>query len=131
MRILNKMTVNPSVNPSVKTLAPLTEGLLNSIHKYGMSKRESFGWWANRYSIAMALSCKNMDLETISEAIHDGWSKCVLDVDDPSTYAKKPEKKNQRLSQANTAYAELSEDEKDKDRQVAYIVIAFLHGRLG
>ena len=131
MRILQKMTVNPANNPSVKALAPLTEGLLNSIHNYGLAERESFGWWANRYSVAMALSCGSMNLETISEAIHDGWAKCVLDVDDPETYSKKPEKKNQRLAQANTSYEDLSESEKNKDRQVAYIVIAFLHGRLG
>ena len=125
------MTINPAINPSVKTLAPLTEGLLNSIHNYGLSERESFGWWANRYSVAMALSCSSMNVETVAEAIHDGWAKCVLDVDDPSTYAKKPEKKSQRIAQANTAYADLPENEKGKDRQVAYIVIAFLHGRFG
>ena len=131
MRPIQKMTINPATNASVKALAPLTEALLDSIHNYGLAEPESFGWWANRYSVSMALSCNSMNIETIAEAIHDGWAKCVIDVDDPTTYAKKPEKKNQRLKQANTSYADLSESEKNKDRQVAYIIVAFLHGRLG
>jgi hypothetical protein len=130
MRLLQKMTVNPNSNPAVNALAPLTEALLNSIHGYGMSTEQSFGWWANRYSVAMALSCNTINVETIAEAIHDGWSKCVFDVEDP-IYNEKPQKKESRLTLANTAYAELSENEKNKDRQIAYIVAAFLHGRLG
>ena len=130
MRILQKMTINPANNPSVKALAPLTEGLLNSIHNYGLAERETFGWWANRYSVAMALSCSSMNIETIAEAIHDGWSKCVFDVEDP-VYNEKPQKKESRLTLDNTTYADLSEEEKNKDRQIAYLVSAFLHGRFG
>ena len=130
MRLLQKMTINPANNPSVKALAPLTEGLLDSIHNYGLSERESFGWWANRYSVAMALSCSSMNIETIAEAIHDGWSKCVFDVEDP-VYNEKPQKKESRSNLANTTYTDLSENEKNKDRQIAYVVIAFLHGRFG
>jgi hypothetical protein len=127
MRIFTKMTVNPSQNPAVRTLAPITEKLLDSIHGYGMSAEESFGWWANRYSVVMALSSNSNDLETIASAVHDGWSKCVVDVQDP-IYEDKPEKRESRLKLACTPYSMLSESEKNKDRQIALLILAYLEG---
>ena len=121
------MTVNPAVNPAVKKLAPITESLLDSIHGYGMSQEKSFGWWANRYSVAMALSTNSNDLEVVASAVHDGWSKCVFDVEDP-IYNEKPQKKESRFTLANAKYADLSEDEKKKDRQIALLVLAYIEG---
>ena len=130
MRILQKMTVNPSQNPTVRALAPITEKLLDNIHGYGMSAEESFGWWANRYSVAMALSTNSKDLEVIASAVHDGWSKCVLDIKDP-VYDNKPEKEISRLLLANTNYKDLSESEKKKDKQIALLILAYLEGAHG
>ena len=127
MRIFTKMTVNPSQNPAVRALAPITERMLDSIHGYGMSAEESFGWWANRYSVAMALSTNSDDLEVVASAVHDGWSKCVVDVEDP-VYKNKPEKRDSRLQLASTPYSRLSEDEKNKDRQIALVVLAYMEG---
>ena len=127
MRIFTKMTVNPSQNPAVRALAPITESLLDNIHGYGMSQEESFGWWANRYSIASALSTNSSDLETIASAVHDGWSKCVVDVYDP-VYEDKPEKRDSRLQLASTPYSMLTEKEKKKDRQIALLVLAYMEG---
>lgn len=128
MRILKKMTINPATHPAVNAIVPLTEGLLDSIHNYGMSSEQSFGWWANRYSAAMALSCNSDDIEELASAVHDGWSKCFTDVDDPVTYANKPGKRQNRMQLANTPYEELDEKEKQKDRQVAYVIAAYLRG---
>ena len=130
MRIL-KMTINPNNHPAVNAIVPLTEALLDSIHGYGMSEKQSFGWWANRYSVAMALSCNSSNIEELASAVHDGWSKCFKDVDDPATYAKKPGKRQNRMQLANTPYEELDENEKRKDRQVAYIIAAYLRGAQG
>jgi len=121
------MTVNPRQNTAVKALAPITEKLLDNIHGYGMSTEESFGWWANRYSVAMGLSTNSMNLKTIASAVHDGWSKCVLDVKDP-VYENKPEKEISRLLLANTNYDDLEESEKKKDEQIALLILAYLEG---
>jgi hypothetical protein len=127
MRIFRKITINPSQNQAVELLAPITERLLDNIHGYGISEEESFGWWANRYSVACALSTGSNDLETIASAVHDGWSKCVVDVDDP-VYQDKPEKRESRLLLASTPYSMLTEEEKNKDRQIALIVLAYMEG---
>ena len=127
MRELIKLNRDVNKSAAVRTLAPITEKMLDICHGYGMSLANSFGYMANRYSVAAGLSVWSVKLEEIASAVHDGWSKCVYEVDDP-IYQTKPEKKTSRLTLANTPYSELSEQEKNKDRQIAILIIAYKKG---
>jgi hypothetical protein len=82
---------------------------------YDKTPKTSFGRAANRSSAAYALRAlrKNPDIdtETGSDAVHQGWAKTATTSTDQT-----PEKKARRATLASTPYSKLPDDEKEKDR---------------
>jgi hypothetical protein len=73
------------------------------------------------------------DIEKISDAIHQGWNvtaaadyKGQLQLDTPTP----DEKKLKRAKLAMQSYAQLPEDEKEKDRVVARALLAAIVGEV-
>jgi ribosomal protein L24 len=60
-------------------------------------------------------------IERISNAIHIGWSKVALEHPDQTE-----EQKARRVKLIESPYEDLSEDEKQKDRVIAYALLKFL-----
>lgn len=101
--------------------ADISSEALDKAYGYGISKPGTFGYTANQKSAEYAIDVIEQgetDIEKISDAIHQGWSEAAKTIDDP-IYTTKPAKKEARLKLANTSYADLSEEEKEKDRVVA------------
>lgn len=111
---------------SVETVARAVESALDKAYHYGMSQPGSFGNAATiggaKRMIAL-VSDGETDVEAIADAAHEGWADVAKTFDDP-VYQTKPEKKLARLKLANTPYAQLSEEEKEKDRVAARVVLA-------
>lgn len=99
---------------------------LNQAYGYGLSlERDSFGYKANAltalYSLVYLVENEDQDIERVAEAAHDGWSYAVY------TFKDHGEKEEARHALANTAYADLDEAEKEKDRVVAQAMIEFIN----
>lgn len=114
----------------------LSDEALDYEYGYGLSTDpESFGYKANANSsmFALAYILENLDhlnnLEAFSSAVHDGWSYTVYHFDDP-VYETKPTKKESRLALANQTYVELSNQEKEKDRVIARVMLQMVKDRL-
>jgi hypothetical protein len=101
--------------------AEVSDKALDAAYHYGLSKPGTFGHAANRASASFALRAiksGKTDIEAISDAIHRGWSSVAKTYDDP-VYAEKPQKRESRMALASKDYADLPDDEKEKDRVVA------------
>ena len=116
--------------------ARLSDEALDFEYGYGLSTNpESFGYKANANSsmFALAYIIENLDhlndLEAFSSAVHDGWSYTVYHFED-SAYETNPSKKESRLALANQTYAELSNQEQEKDRVIARVVLQMIKDRL-
>ena len=110
---------------TLNEIASISDNALNDAYGYGLSKPNTFGHEANKNSAAFALEAINKgekDLEAISDAVHKGWANAFNTFEDP-IYKEKPEKKKARKALADTAYSDLSEEEKEKDRVVARAMI--------
>ena len=114
----------------------LSDKALDFEYGYGLSTNpESFGYNANVNSSMFALACiiENLDhlndLEAFSSAVHDGWSYTVYHFED-SVYQTNPSKKESRLALANQTYAELSNQEQEKDRVIARVMLQMIKDRL-
>ena len=126
---------------SVQQLATVSDAALDSAYHYGRSQPgNTFGWQANLKSAAFAKQMIDRgvtDIEQISDAIHKGWNvtaqafvKNPMMFDDSKTMA--PEKLQAKIAQRQKLmtqqYAQLPEDEKEKDRVVARAMLQAITG---
>ena len=121
-------------------LATISDAALDKAYHYGRSTPgNSFGWQANLKSAEFA---KNVidggvtDIEKISDAIHKGWNVTAKKfVENPDQFddteklkvsGKLEAKLQQRQKLMSIEYAQLPEDEKEKDRVVARALLQSL-----
>ena len=129
---------------SVQQLAQISDAALDAAYGYGRSSPgNTFGWQANLKSAAFAKQMIDRgvtDIEAISDAIHKGWNvtaqafvKNPQMFDDSKTMA--PEKLQAKIAQRQKLmtqqYAQLPEDEKEKDRVVARAMLQAIAGQQG
>jgi len=121
-------------------LATISDTALDNAYHYGRSTPgNSFGWQANLKSAEFAKKAIDggvTDIEKISDAIHKGWNVTAkMFVDNPSQFddteklkanGKLEAKLEQRSKLMNIEYAQLPEDEKEKDRVVARALLQAL-----
>ena len=143
---VNNCVPNESVNEgqqlSVQQLAQISDAALDAAYGYGRSSPgNTFGWQANLKSAAFAKQMIDRgvtDIEAISDAIHKGWNvtaqafvKNPDQFDDSKTMA--PEKLQAKIAQRQKLmtqqYAQLPEDEKEKDRVVARAMLQAIKGQ--
>jgi len=116
-------------------LATISDKALDDAYHYGRSTPgKNFGWLANLESAKAALNLIQQgatDVDVIADAIHDGWNITAmadyngeLDLDSPTP----DEKKLKRYKLAQQSYAQLPEEEKEKDRVVARALLKTLKG---
>ena len=122
---------------SVEELADISQNELNAKYNYGPGKPgNSFGRQANLTSAAYAQNIRDQgvtDIEAISDAIHEGWNVTAQAfVEDPYQFndtkelqaAGNLEKKlEQRKKLMMMKYADLPDNEKEKDRVVARVLL--------
>jgi len=120
---------------SIEELATISDKALHDRYHFALSTPgKSFGWLANLESAKAALRVINQgvtDIDVIADAIHDGWNITAmadyngeLDLDTPTP----DEKKLKRYALAQKSYAELDDDEQEKDRVVARALLKKLKG---
>jgi hypothetical protein len=129
---------------SVQQLAQISDAALDSAYGYGRSSPgNTFGWQANLKSASFAKQMIDRgitDIEAISDAIHKGWNvtaqafvKNPQIFDDSKTMA--PEKLEAKIAQRQKLmtqqYAQLPEEEKEKDRVVARAMLQAITGQQG
>lgn len=128
---------------SVEQLATISDEALDNAYHYGRSTPGgSFGWQANLMSAAYAkkmIEAGITDIEKISDAIHKGWNVTAQKfVQNPDQFTdteklraagKLDAKLQQREKLMRINYAQLPEDEKEKDRVVARALLAALTGQ--
>jgi hypothetical protein len=127
---------------SVQQLATISDEALDKAYGYGRSSPgNTFGWQANLKSAAYAKQMIDKgvtDIEAISDAIHKGWNVTAKAfVQNPNQFddtaklqaaGKLEAKLQQREKLMNIAYAQLPEDEKEKDRVVARAMLQAVTG---
>jgi hypothetical protein len=129
--------VKESTSLSVEQLAQISDKALDDAYHYGRSTPgANFGWMANLQSAKAAkrlIDAGEIDIEKISDAIHKGWNvtaaadyKGQLQLDTPTP----DEKKLKRAKLAMQSYAQLPEEEKEKDRVVARALLSALGGKV-
>ena len=122
--------VNENSSLTVEQIADISDKALDDAYHYGRSAQgQNFCWLANIESAKAAkklIDSGETDIEKISYAIHDGWNITAmadynnqLQLDTPTPQEKKEKRKNL----ASKTYTELPEDEKEKDRVVARVVL--------
>ena len=127
---------------TVQQLATISDAALDAVYHYGRSQPgNTFGWQANLKSAAFAkqlIDAGVADIEKISDAIHKGWNitaqafvKNPMMFDDSKTMA--PEKLQAKIAQRQKLmtqqYAQLPEEEKEKDRVVARAMLQAITGQ--
>jgi hypothetical protein len=127
---------------TVQQLATISDAALDTVYHYGRSQPgNTFGWQANLKSAAFAkqlIDAGVADIEKISDAIHKGWNitaqafvKNPMMFDDSKTMA--PEKLQAKIAQRQKLmtqqYAQLPEEEKEKDRVVARAMLQAITGQ--
>jgi hypothetical protein len=127
---------------SIEQLATISDAALDAAYHYGRSQPgNTFGWQANLKSAAFAKQMIDRgitDIEQISNAIHKGWNvtaqafvKNPMMFDDSKTMA--PEKLEAKIAQRQKLmtqqYAQLPEEEKEKDRVVARAMLQAITGQ--
>jgi len=129
-------------NLDINKLATISDEALDNAYHYGRSTPgNSFGWQANLKSAEFAANIINSgvtDIEQISDAIHKGWNETAkLFVANPNQFddtvklkesGKLEAKLEQRKKLMNIQYAQLPEDEKEKDRVVARALLQAITG---
>jgi hypothetical protein len=135
-------SINEGQQLSVQQLAQISDAALDAAYGYGRSTPgNTFGWQANLKSAAFAKQMIDRgvtDIEAISDAIHKGWNvtaqafvKNPQMFDDSKTMA--PEKLQAKIAQRQKLmtqqYAQLPEDEKEKDRVVARAMLQAIGGQ--
>jgi len=127
---------------SVQQLATISDEALDKAYGYGRSAPgNTFGWQANLKSAAYAKQMIDQgvtDIEAISDAIHKGWNTTAQAfVQDPDQFddtaklaaaGKLEAKLQQRAQLMKQNYAQLPEEEKEKDRVVARALLQAIKG---
>ncbi len=127
---------------SIQQLAAISDEALDKAYGYGRSSPgNTFGWQANLKSAAFAKQMIDKgvtDIEAISDAIHKGWNVTAQAfVQNPEQFddtaklqaaGKLEAKIQQRAQLMKKNYAQLPEDEKEKDRVVARAMIQAIKG---
>ena len=127
---------------SVQQLATISDTALDQAYGYGRSTPgNTFGWQANLKSAAYAKQMIDQgvtDIEAISDAIHKGWNTTAQAfVQDPDQFddtaklaaaGKLQAKLQQRAQLMKQNYAQLPEEEKEKDRVVARALLQAMRG---
>lgn len=120
-------------NMDLNQLATISDAALDDAYHYGRSTPgNSFGWQANLKSAEFATKMIQQgvtDIDQIGDAIHKGWNVTARAfVQNPEQFddteklraaGKLDAKLAQREKLMNIEYAQLPEDEKEKDRVVA------------
>ena len=135
-----------SVQPlNIQQLATISDEALDNAYHYGRSQPgNTFGWQANLKSAEYAAKMINAgitDIEKISDAIHKGWNiTAQAFVQNPEQFGdteklkaagKLEAKLQQRAQLMKQNYAQLPEEEKEKDRVVARALLQALKGQQG
>ena len=137
------MTENAGQTLSVQQLATISDAALDDAYGYGRSTPgNTFGWQANLKSAAYAKQMIDQgvtDIEAISDAIHKGWNTTAQAfVQDPKQFddtaklaaaGKLEAKLQQRAQLMKQNYAQLPEEEKEKDRVVARALLQAIRGQ--
>ena len=130
---------------SVSQLATVSDEALDKAYGYGRSKPgNTFGWQANLMSAAYAkklIDAGITDIEKISDAIHKGWNTTAQKfVQDPDQFddteklrqaGKLEAKLQQRAKLMKIGFAQLDNDEQEKDRVVARALSQAIKGQQG
>ena len=128
---------------SVQQLATISDEALDKAYGYGRSSPgNTFGWQANLKSAAYAKQMIDKgitDIEAISDAIHKGWNVTAKafvtnpdqfdDTEKLRAAGKLDAKLQQRAQLMKQNYAQLPDDEKEKDRVVARALLTAIKGQ--
>lgn len=128
---------------SLQQLATISDEALDNAYHYGRSSPgNTFGWQANLKSAAFAKQMIDKgvtDIEAISDAIHKGWNETAKAfVQNPDQFddtaklqaaGKLEAKVQQRAQLMKQNYAQLPEEEKEKDRVVARALLQAIRGQ--
>jgi hypothetical protein len=139
------MAANAVPQLSVPQLAAISDEALDKAYGYGRSTPgNTFGYQANLKSAAYAKQMIDQgvtDIEAISNAIHKGWNVTAQafvqnpkQFDDTAKLAaagKLEAKLQQRAQLMKQNYAQLPEEEKEKDRVVARALLQAIRGEQG
>ena len=135
--------VNESASLSIDQLAAISDKALDDAYHYGRSSPgNTFGWQANLKSAEFAkkaIESGITDIDEIADAIHKGWNVTAKAfVDNPDQFddteklkaaGKLEAKLAQREKLMNINYAQLSDEEQEKDRVVARALLSVLSGK--
>ena len=135
--------INEAATLSIEQLATISDEALDNAYHYGRSTPGgSFGWQANLKSAEFAkraIESGVTDIEAIADAIHKGWNVTAKAfVQDPDQFSdteklraagKLEAKLAQREKLMNINYAQLPDDEQEKDRVVARAILGALTGK--
>ena len=130
---------------SVHQLAAISDEALDKAYGYGRSTPgNTFGWQANLKSAQFAKQMIDKgltDIEAISDAIHKGWNVTAQAfVQNPEQFddtaklqaaGKLEAKLQQRAQLMKQNYAQLPDEEKEKDRVVARALLQAIRGQQG
>jgi hypothetical protein len=128
---------------TIQQLATISDEALDKAYGYGRSTPgNTFGWQANLKSAEYA---KNMidrgvtDIDTIADAIHKGWNVTAQEfVANPDKFSdteklraagKLEAKLDQRAKLMKQNYAQLPDEEQEKDRVVARALLQAMSQR--
>lgn len=135
--------INESASYSVEQLATISSKALDDAYHYGLSTPgNTFGWQSNLKSAEFAkkaIESGITDIETIADAIHKGWNVTAKafvsnpdqfdDTEKLKAAGKLEAKLAQREKLMNINYAQLPDEEQEKDRVVARALLAALTGK--
>jgi hypothetical protein len=135
--------INESASLSIDQLAAISDKALDDAYHYGRSSPgNTFGWQANLKSAEFAkkaIESGITDIDQIADAIHKGWNVTAKAfVDNPDQFddteklkaaGKLEAKLAQREKLMNINYAQLSDEEQEKDRVVARALLSVLSGK--
>ena len=130
---------------SVQQLATISDEALDKAYGYGRSSPgNTFGWQANIMSATYAkkmIDSGVTDIEKIADAIHKGWNVTAQKfVQNPDQFddteklrqaGKLDAKLQQREKLMKINYAQLDNDEQEKDRVVARALLQAINGQQG
>ena len=130
---------------NIQQLATISDEALDNAYHYGRSTPgNTFGWQANLKSAAYAKQMIDQgvtDIEAISDAIHKGWNVTARafvqkpeqfsDTEKLRAAGKLEAKLQQREKLMNIGYAQLPDEEQEKDRVVARALLQALKGQSG
>ena len=135
--------INENASLTVSQLAAISDKALDDAYHYGRSNPgNTFGWQANLKSAEFAkkaIESGVTDIDEISDAIHKGWNVTAKafvsnpdqfdDTEKLKATGKLEAKLAQREKLMNIEYAQLPEEEKEKDRVVARALLQALTGK--